>query len=181
MMMKKILLVLALIFGTTLIAQNNKTIYQFKVEDINGETFDFSSLKGKKIMIVNTASKCGFTPQYAELQHIYEQYKYKDFVIVGFPSNDFGNQEPGSNEDISEFCQQNYGVEFPMMAKIKVKGDEKHPLYQFLTEKAKNGFKDSEVKWNFQKYLIDQNGRVVAVKNSNVLPNDSEIVNWIQE
>ena len=110
-------------------------------------------------MIVNTASKCGFTPQYAELQHIYEQYKYKDFVIVGFPSNDFGNQEPGSNEDISEFCQQNYGMEFPMMAKIKVKGDEKHPLYQFLTEKAKNGFKDSEVKWNFQKYLIDQNGK----------------------
>lgn len=179
--MKKFLLVLGLVFGTTLSAQNDKTIYQFKVQDINGETFDFSSLKGKSIMIVNTASKCGFTPQYAELQRLYDEYKYKDFVVVGFPSNDFGNQEPGSNEAISEFCQQNYGVEFPMMAKIKVKGDGKHPLYQFLTEKAKNGFKDSEVKWNFQKYLIDRKGRVVAIKASNILPSDPEILNWIEE
>jgi len=179
--MKRYFLILALILGTTGIAQNDKTIYQFKVEDINGETFDLNSLKGKKVMIVNTASKCGFTPQYAELQRIYEQYKDQDFVIIGFPSNDFGNQEPGSNEEISEFCQQNYGVEFPMMAKIKVKGEEKHPLYQFLTEQSQNGFKDSEVKWNFQKYLIDKNGRLVAVKGSSVLPSDPEIVNWIQE
>ncbi|MCL6217880.1 glutathione peroxidase [Zunongwangia pacifica] len=179
--MKRYFLILALILGTTGIAQNDKTIYQFKVENINGETFDLNSLKGKKVMIVNTASKCGFTPQYAELQRIYEQYKDQGFVIIGFPSNDFGNQEPGSNEEISEFCQQNYGVEFPMMAKIKVKGEEKHPLYQFLTEQSQNGFKDSEVKWNFQKYLIDKNGRLVAVKGSSVLPSDPEIVNWIQE
>ena len=166
---------------TSLFAQNDKTIYQFKVEDINGETFDLSSLKGKKVMIVNTASKCGFTPQYAELQRIYEQYKYDDFVIIGFPSNDFGNQEPGSNEEISEFCQKNYGVDFPMMAKITVKGEEKHPLYQFLTEKSKNGFKDSEVKWNFQKYLIDRDGKLVAVKDSNVVPGDNSILSWIQK
>lgn len=166
---------------TSLFAQNDKTIYQFEVEDINGETFDLSSLKGKKVMIVNTASKCGFTPQYAELQRIYDQYKYDDFVIIGFPSNDFGNQEPGSNEEISEFCQKNYGVDFPMMAKITVKGEEKHPLYQFLTEKSKNGFKNSEVKWNFQKYLIDRDGKLVAVKDSNVVPSDNSILSWIQK
>lgn len=166
---------------TSLFAQNDKTIYRFKVEDISGETFDLRSLKGKKVMIVNTASKCGFTPQYAELQRIYEQYKYDDFVIIGFPSNDFGNQEPGSNEEISEFCQKNYGVDFPMMAKITVKGEEKHPLYQFLTEKSKNGFKDSEVKWNFQKYLIDRDGKLVAVKDSNVVPDDKSILSWIQK
>ena len=179
--MKRSFLILALICMTSLFAQNDKTIYQFKVEDINGETFDLSSLKGKKVMIVNTASKCGYTPQYAELQRIYEQYKYDDFVIIGFPSNDFGNQEPGSNEEISEFCQKNYGVDFPMMAKITVKGEEKHPLYQFLTEKSKNGFRDSEVKWNFQKYLIDRDGKLVAVKDSNVVPGDNSILSWIQK
>ena len=179
--MKRSFLILALMCMTSLFAQKDKTIYQFKVEDINGETFDLSSLKGKKVMIVNTASKCGFTPQYAELQRIYEQYKYDDFVIIGFPSNDFGNQEPGSNEEISEFCQKNYGVDFPMMAKIKVKGEEKHPLYQFLTEKSKNGFKNSEVKWNFQKYLIDRDGKLVAVKDSNVVPGDNSILSWIQK
>ena len=179
--MKRSFLILALICMTSLFAQSDKTIYQFKVEDINGETFDLSSLKGKKVMIVNTASKCGYTPQYAELQRIYEQYKYDDFVIIGFPSNDFGNQEPGSNEEISEFCQKNYGVDFPMMAKITVKGEEKHPLYQFLTEKSKNGFKDSEVKWNFQKYLIDRDGKLVAVKDSNVVPDDNSILSWIQK
>ena len=179
--MKRSFLILALICMTSLFAQSDKTIYQFKVEDINGETFDLSSLKGKKVMIVNTASKCGYTPQYAELQRIYEQYKYDDFVIIGFPSNDFGNQEPGSNEEISEFCQKNYGVDFPMMAKITVKGEEKHPLYQFLTEKSKNGFKDSEVKWNFQKYLIDRDGKLVAVKDSNVVPGDNSILSWIQK
>ncbi|SFC27419.1 glutathione peroxidase [Zunongwangia mangrovi] len=179
--MKRSFLILALMCMTSLFAQKDKTIYQFKVEDINGETFDLSSLKGKKVMIVNTASKCGFTPQYAELQRIYEQYKYGDFVIIGFPSNDFGNQEPGSNEEISEFCQKNYGVDFPMMAKITVKEEEKHPLYQFLTEKSKNGFKDSEVKWNFQKYLIDRDGKLVAVKDSNVVPGDNSILSWIQK
>ncbi|UAB83978.1 glutathione peroxidase [Zunongwangia sp. SCSIO 43204] len=179
--MKRSFLILALMCITSLFAQNDKTIYQFEVEDINGETFDLSSLKGKKVMIVNTASKCGFTPQYAELQRIYDQYKYDDFVIIGFPSNDFGNQEPGSNEEISEFCQKNYGVDFPMMAKITVKGEEKHPLYQFLTEKSKNGFKNSEVKWNFQKYLIDRDGKLVAVKDSNVVPSDNSILSWIQK
>ena len=135
-----------------------ETIYQFKVEDLSGDTFDFSTLKGKKILVVNTASECGLTPQYEQLQAIYEKYKDKNFVIVGFPANNFGAQEPGTNQQIATFCQQNFGVSFPMMAKISVKGGDMHPVYQFLTQKAKNGLQDSEVEWNFQKYLINENG-----------------------
>ncbi|MDN3596902.1 glutathione peroxidase [Zunongwangia endophytica] len=179
--MRKIFILMAMVLGNLVIAQNEQVIYDYQVEDISGKEFDLSSLKGKKVMIVNTASKCGFTPQYASLQKLYEQYKFDDFVIIGFPSNDFGNQEPGSNEEIEEFCQQNYGVDFPMMSKITVKGKDMHPLYKFLTQKKKNGFKDSEVKWNFQKYLIDENGKLVAVLESNKLPNDPEVINWISE
>ncbi|TDD97977.1 glutathione peroxidase [Flavobacterium cellulosilyticum] len=157
-----------------------QTIYQFKVEDLSGETFDFASLKGKKIMIVNTASKCGFTPQYKDLEVLYKDYHDKGFVIIGFPANNFGKQEPGSNEDIASFCQLNYGVSFPMMSKISVKGDDMNPIYQFLTQKAKNGVEDSEVKWNFQKYLINEKGELVKVYYSKTLPTDPEIVNWIK-
>ncbi|WBL26567.1 glutathione peroxidase [Zunongwangia sp. HGR-M22] len=179
--MKNFFIVLIMLSGNFLMAQNQEVIYNYKVKDIDGNEFDLSSLKGKKVMIVNTASKCGFTPQYASLQKLYEQYKFDDFVIIGFPSNDFGNQEPGSNEEIEEFCQQNYGVDFPMMSKITVTGKDMHPLYKFLTQKDKNGFKDSEVKWNFQKYLIDKNGKLVAVLESKKLPNDPEIISWIKE
>lgn len=157
-----------------------ETIYQFKVETLSGEEFDFSMLKGKKIMIVNTASECGFTPQYENLQKLYDTYKDDNFVIVGFPANNFNSQEPGTNEEIAEFCKKNYGVSFPMMGKISVKGDDTHDVYQFLTQKVRNGYEDSEVGWNFQKYLIDENGRLVRVVDSKTLPGDKSIVNWIR-
>ena len=156
-----------------------QTIYQFKVTDLYGNEFDFASLKGKKVLIVNTASECGLTPQYKDLEAIYGKYKDKNFVIVGFPANNFGAQEPGSNEQIATFCQKNYGVTFPMMGKISVKGNDKHELYKFLTEKSKNGLQDSEVEWNFQKYLINEQGELVKVLSPRVLPTDSEIVGWI--
>lgn len=161
-------------------SMEKETIYQFKVEDLSGDSFDFSTLKGKKILLVNTASECGLTPQYEELQAIYEKYKDKNFVIVGFPANNFGSQEPGSNAQIATFCQKNYGVSFPMMAKISVKGGDMHPVYQFLTQKAKNGLEDSEVQWNFQKYLINENGELAKVVSPRTLPTDAEIINWIE-
>lgn len=164
-----------------LIAQTDHSIYQFKVEDIQGKSYDLSSLRGKKVMIVNTASKCGLTPQYELLQELYEKYRNQNFVIIGFPANNFANQEAGSNEEIEEFCQMNYGVEFPMMSKISVKGSDMHPLYQFLTQKDKNGFEDSEVQWNFQKYLIDEQGKVVSVIDPKTLPTDPSVVNWIEK
>ena len=157
-----------------------QTIYQFKVEDLSGKEFNFASLKGKKIMIVNTASKCGYTPQYKELEALYKEYAAKGFVIVGFPANNFASQEPGTNKEIETFCQLNYGVTFPMMSKISVKGKDMHELYQFLTQKSKNGYMDSKVEWNFQKYLINEKGQLVKIYMSKTLPTDPEIVNWIK-
>ncbi|MBK0368972.1 glutathione peroxidase [Flavobacterium agrisoli] len=191
--MKKILqlvLVATLFWSGMNYAQTNKqkditkmtkeTIYQFKVEDLSGEIFDFASLKGKKVMIVNTASKCGLTPQYKDLEAIYKTYKDKGFVIVGFPANNFASQEPGTNEEIGAFCQQNYGVTFPMMAKVSVKGADMCEVYQFLTQKAKNGLQDSEVEWNFQKYLINEKGELVKVIHPKTVPTDPEIISWIK-
>ncbi len=155
-----------------------KTIYQYKVLDIKGKEFDFETLRGKKILIVNTASKCGYTPQYADLQSLYEKYKDKNFVIIGFPSNDFGEQDPGTNKEIATFCKANYGVTFPMMEKIYVTGKEMNPLYQFLTDKYKNGLQSSEVEWNFQKYLINEKGYLEKVLMSKVKPLDKEIVEF---
>jgi glutathione peroxidase len=152
--------------------------YDFKVKTLEGGEFDFSSLKGKKVMIVNTASKCGNTPQYKELEELYEQYQ-GDLVIIGFPANNFANQEPGSAAEIREFCTQNYGVTFPMMEKISVKGKDMHPLYQWLTSEEKNGVKDSNVTWNFQKYLIDENGNLVDVVNPREKPKSEKILAWI--
>lgn len=157
-----------------------ETIYQYKVTDLSGKEFDFASLKGKKIMVVNTASKCGLTPQYKDLEALYEQYKSKGFVIVGFPANNFAEQEPGTNQEIAAFCQKNYGVTFPMMEKISVKGNDMAPIYTFLTQKSKNGLQDSEVEWNFQKYLINEKGELVKVISPRTLPTDAEIVNWIK-
>ena len=156
-----------------------QTIYQFKVTDLYGKEFDFSTLKGKKLLIVNTASECGLTPQYKDLEAIYKKYKDKNFVIIGFPANNFGSQEPGSNEQIAKFCQMNYGVTFPMMSKISVKGKDIHEVYQFLTQKNKNGLQDSQVEWNFQKYLINEEGELIKVLSPSVLPTDAEIVGWI--
>lgn len=194
--MKKILFLsfgLLFLFSYQIQAQTNKaktpktdkvmtkeTIYQYKVEDLSGNAFDFASLKGKKVMIVNTASKCGLTPQYKDLEAIYKEYKDKGFVIVGFPANNFASQEPGTNAEIGAFCQQNYGVTFPMMDKVSVKGDDICEIYKFLTQKSKNGLQDSEVEWNFQKYLINEKGELVKVIKPKTLPTDPEIINWIK-
>lgn len=159
---------------------DKQSIHQFKVTDLAGNEFDFSKLKGKKIMLVNTASKCGLTPQYEQLQEVYENYKDEGFVVVGFPANNFASQEPGTDEEIAAFCEVNYGVTFPMMSKISVKGENMHEIYQFLTQKEKNGVMDSEVQWNFQKYLLDENGHLVKVIEPKTLPNDSEIIEWIE-
>lgn len=158
----------------------DQTIYQFKVNDIEGNEYDLAQLKGKKVMIVNTASKCGLTPQYETLEKVYDEYKNQNFIIIGFPANDFMKQEPGTNEEIAEFCQKNYGVSFPMMEKISVKGDEMHPLYQFLTERKQNGLEDNKVKWNFQKYLIGEEGKLEKVIPPSTSPDDESIIEWIK-
>lgn len=141
---------------------NAKTIYDFKVKDIAGNDVSLADFKGKVVMIVNVASKCGLTPQYESLEAAYKKYNDKGFVILGFPANNFMGQEPGSNEEISGFCKRNYGVTFPMFSKIDVKGKDQAPLYKFLTDKKENGAVDAEVGWNFQKFLIDREGHVVT-------------------
>lgn len=156
------------------------SFYDFTVKDIDGNDFPMSSLKGKKIMVVNTASKCGYTPQYADLQALYEKYQDQNFVVVGFPANNFMKQEPGSNKEIKEFCTSTYKVSFPMMGKISVKGKDMHPLYGWLTSKSLNGVMDSEVKWNFQKYLIDEKGILVMVIDPGEKPNSERVIKWIE-
>lgn len=175
----KIIVLFVLVFISS-ISFAQKSFYDFTVKDIEGQDFDLSELKGKKVLVVNTASKCGLTPQYELLEELYNKYGGDSFTIIGFPANNFANQEPGSNDEIAEFCEKNYGVTFPMMSKISVKGDDIHPLYQWLTQKSKNGKIDSEVGWNFQKYLIDENGNLVKVIEPKVKPNDVAIVGWVE-
>ena len=169
-----------LFFAPAPAASVPKSIYDFKMEGLSGGKIDFAKYKGKKILIVNTASKCGFTPQYAALESLYKKYSGK-MVIIGFPANNFGSQEPGTNGEIEEFCTKNYGVTFPMAAKISVKGDDMAPLYHWLTEKKYNGLRDSEVKWNFQKYLLNEKGELVEVFMSNVKPDDPKIISAIEK
>ncbi|MFO7879895.1 MAG: glutathione peroxidase [Bacteroidota bacterium] len=154
--------------------------YDLQAENINGEIINFDTFKGKKVLIVNTASKCGFTGQYEGLQELHKEYGGDDFMIVGFPSNDFMNQEPGSEEDIKAFCEKNYGVEFLMMSKVKVKGKAKHPVYAWLTDKKLNNAMDSKVSWNFQKYMINENGELVDVAKPKVSPKSDKILNFIK-
>lgn len=151
-----------------------KSIYDFKVAALESGTIDFASFKGKKILVVNTASECGFTKQYEGLQALHEKYKDK-LVIVGFPANNFGGQEPGTNEEIGAFCKKNYGVSFPMAAKISVKGDDAAPIYKWLCNKKENGVLDAEVGWNFNKFLLDENGTLLAHFESKVAPMSEEI------
>ena len=168
---------------TTIMADNTttteatikaKSIYDFKVDALDGGTIDFSKYKGKKILVVNTASKCGYTPQYEGLEALYKKYQDK-LVIVGFPANNFGGQEPGTNTEIGEFCKKNYGVTFPMAAKVSVKGDDKAPIFKWLTSKAENGVLDAEIGWNFGKFLLDENGNLLAYFPSKVTPMSEEI------
>jgi len=181
-MMKKasFIIVFFLTFGY-LIAQPENTFHDFTVETLNGEAFNLGLLKGKKVLVVNTASKCGLTPQYEALQLIYEKYGGDYFTIIGFPANNFLSQEPGTNEEIREFCTENYGVTFPMMAKISVKGKDMHPLYLWLTQEAQNGVMDSKVQWNFQKYLIDEEGILIKMLPPKTKPDSEEIISWIEK
>lgn len=166
------LLILSIFFSATM------TIYDFKVPGLDGKEIDLASLKGKKVLIVNTASKCGYTPQYTDLENLHKAYKDK-LVVIGFPANNFGQQEPGTNEEIGEFCKKNYGVTFLMAEKVSVKGDDIHPLFKYLTEEAKKLGVEDPIKWNFTKFLIDEKGKLVAVFPSKVKPMGEEITKFL--
>ncbi|WP_439504562.1 glutathione peroxidase [Sediminibacterium sp.] len=177
--MKYILSIATLIMLSAFSFTGVNSIHSFKVKSIEGKTIDFSSFKGKKILVVNTASKCGYTPQYDALQKVYNQYKDK-LVIVGFPANNFGGQEPGSDSEIQDFCKANYGVSFPMASKVSVKGGDIAPIYKWLTSKAENGVLDAEVGWNFGKFLLDENGKLLQYFPSKVKPDSEEILKFVK-
>jgi glutathione peroxidase len=178
--MKRILIPFILILiAMNVLSQSPKTFHDFKVTDLDGQEFDFSQFSGKKVLVVNTASRCGFTKQYEDLQKLYMEYGDEDFSIVGFPANNFLQQEPGSDEKIRNFCTVKFGVTFPMMSKISVKGKDMHPVYQWLTRKDQNGKMDSSVKWNFQKYLINEDGSLEGMLAPKVEPYDPQITDWI--
>ena len=158
--------------------QTSSTVYEFSLTGIDGKEIHLNTFKGKKILFVNVASKCGYTPQYEGLQKLYEQNR-ENLVIIGLPCNQFMHQEPGTNEEIKAFCTKNYGVTFPITEKVNVKGDKIHPLYSWLTRKELNGLEESKVKWNFQKYLIDEEGKLVQVFGSKVEPLSPEIIDAI--
>jgi len=174
--MKKITfsLFIVLLALSGLLAQD-KTLYDFEVQDISGENYDLSQHEGKKVLVVNTASKCGLTPQYEDLEKLYKEYNESGFVIIGFPANNFMGQEPGTDDEIAEFCEINYGVTFPMMSKISVKGDDIHPLYKWLTGKT-----DTNVRWNFQKFMINEDGTIAGWAKPKTKPYDSDIIDWIE-
>ena len=169
------IIISTLLFMTSLMAtDNNKTIYDFKVKDIKGNDVSLSKYKGKVLLIVNVASKCGFTSQYEDLENLYSKHKDKDFMILGFPSNQFANQEPGTNKEIAEFCRLTYGVEFDMFSKIDVNGENESPLYTFLKDKQPGILGSKNIKWNFTKFLVDKNGNVVDRFGSTTNPKSIE-------
>lgn len=182
--MKPIFLILFILaFSTLGFAQDKpKSFYDFTMKTIDGKDFSFAQLKGKKVMIVNTASECGYTPQYKDLEKLYKQYGGSKFVILGFPANNFGAQEPGTDAQINAFCHDTAGyyVTFPMFSKISVKGDDEAELYKWLTKSSMNGVSDASVKWNFTKFLIDENGKWVACYASPIKPTSNEIIYWIR-
>ena len=165
---------------TTQTSKKMKSIYDYTFEDINGDQFNFADLKGKKVLILNTASKCGYTKQYDALEKVYQQYRNDDFVVIGFPSDNFGGQEFENNEEIANFCRLNYGVSFPLMTKSDVKGTGQNEIFKYLTQKALNGKSDYDVKWNFTKFLINPDGTLEASYPSNVTPDDEKIIAWIE-
>lgn len=172
-------LFLSIILMTAITTISAQSIHCFTVKGIDGKDIKMSSFKGKKILVVNTASKCGYTPQYEALEKVYEQYKDK-LVIIGFPCNQFGGQEPGSNEEIVAFCKKNYGVTFPLADKIDVKGENTAAIYQWLTQKSKNGVVDATISWNFNKFLLDENGKMIAYYPSNVKPDSQDILSHLK-
>ena len=157
------------------------SFHQLSATDINGQLVKMEAYVGKRVMVVNTASECGYTPQYAQLQELFEAYKDKGLVILGFPCDQFGGQEPGTEADIAAFCTKNYGVSFPMMSKVEVKGDGQHAIYHWLTNKEQNGVMDVTVKWNFHKFLIDEHGRLAMSLESAVSPLDERVLNWLDK
>ncbi|MEN8201290.1 MAG: glutathione peroxidase [Bacteroidota bacterium] len=171
----------ALLFLFVTVLQGQQGFHDFVVKDINGFDYKFSQLEGKKVLVVNTASNCALTPQYKGLEKLYSKYADQGLVIIAFPCNDFGSQEPGTNKEIAEFCSSKYEVTFPVMAKIEVKGEDMHPLYKWLTQASENGVEDSRVAWNFQKYMIDEEGRLVGHVPPRKKPGCKEIINWLQE
>jgi len=177
--MKYLLTLLTVVLLSAFTLPDNGSIHSFKVKSIEGGTIDFSKFKGKKILVVNTASKCGYTPQYEALQKVADEYKDK-LVIVGFPANNFGGQEPGSDGEIQEFCKARFGVKFPLASKVSVKGEDIAPIYQWLTSKAKNGVLDAEIKWNFNKFLLDENGKMIAYFESKVKPDSEDILKFVK-
>lgn len=179
--MKTFILTLIITMMATVTNAQQKSFYDFTVKTIDGKDLSLSTFKGKKVLVVNVASKCGFTPQYAKLQELYTKYGNDNFVIIGFPANNFLHQEPGSNEEIKQFCTLNYGVTFPMMAKISVKGKDIAPLYKWLTRKSENGVEDASVSWNFQKFLIDENGNWIASFSPNIDPLSEKIISKITQ
>ena len=160
-------------------SETTRSFYDLSFQDINGNNFDFDQLKGKKVLIVNTASECGYTPQYAQLQELYQNFGGEKFEIIGFPANNFGQQEPGTDENIQSFCQKNYGVTFPLMTKSDVIGENQNTVYAWLTHEAENHVADAEVKWNFHKFLIDENGQWIASYPSSVTPLDEQVMNFV--
>ena len=177
--MKKLFVLLALL-GTAAMA-TEKTIYDFTLNSIDGQPTPLSSFKGKIVLLVNVASRCGYTPQYAALESIYEKYKSRGFVIVGIPANNFGGQEPGSNQEIKTFCTAKYHVTFPMMAKVSVKGSDITPLYQFLTDKTAHPETGGEIGWNFTKFLVGPDGKVLARFDSKVEPDSAQVTSAIEK
>lgn len=193
-MMKKTLILLIAVGAVTIGCKNSnrdiskvdttekmnlKTIYDFKVESLDGNEINFADFKGKKILIVNTASECGFTPQYADLEKLSKDYA-DNLVVVGFPANNFGGQEPGSNKEIGAFCEKNFGVTFPMAAKVSVKGEDTAPIFKYLTEKELNGVKNTAILWNFTKFLIDENGHLIDSYISTTKPTSDSITKYLK-
>lgn len=164
----------------TISMQDDRTFYEHTIQTIDGVNFDLSSLKGKKLLVVNVASECGLTPQYKELQELYDEFGGEGFEILGFPANNFGSQEPGSHSEIVAFCEKNYGVTFQIFEKISVKGDDQHPIYQWLTRKELNSKKSVSVKWNFQKFLIDEEGNWVDYLLPTTSPKSEKLTQWLQ-
>jgi glutathione peroxidase len=178
--MRKLSVILALCFAAAMAQAQTKSIYDFTMKSIDGEATSLASFKGKVVLLVNVASRCGFTPQYTGLEAVYEKYKDRGFVIVGVPANNFAGQEPGTDEEIKKFCSSKYSVTFPMMSKVSVLGDDKTPLYQYLTDKSLDPQFGGEIKWNFTKFLFDRSGKIVARFEPATKPDSPEVAAAIE-